>query len=106
MKGRLAGVLAVALFLSLPAAAQATFPGENGKIAFSRGGDIWTMNPDGSGQLNLTNDATTQGSPSWSPDGTRIAFDEVDSGVIKTWTMKADGTDRVLADDGGAIPSR
>ena len=45
---RVTGVLIVlALMLALPAAAQATFPGENGKIAFVRGGDIWTMNPDG-----------------------------------------------------------
>ncbi len=46
MRARVAGVCAVALFaLSLPAAAQAAFPGENGKIAFSRGGDIWTDEP-------------------------------------------------------------
>jgi WD40-like Beta Propeller Repeat len=106
MRGRVAGVLALALLLSLPAAADAAFPGQNGKIAFVQGGDIRVMNPDGSGQVNVTNDAAAQGSPSWSPDGARIAFDEVDAGVIKTWTMKADGTDRVLADDGSVIASR
>src|SRR3954447_22172523 len=102
MRGRLLGVLALALLLGVPATAHATFPGDNGKIAFARGGDIWTMNPDGSGQVNLTNDASTQGSPAWSPDGTRIAFEEAG----KIWTMKADGTDRVLSDDGGAIVNR
>ena len=83
MKGRLALGFVLALFLGVPATAHATFPGDNGKIAFSRAGDIWTMNPDGTGPLNLTNDAAMQGSPAWSPDGGRIAFEE--SG--KVWTM-------------------
>lgn len=32
------------------------------------------MNADGSGQTNLTNNAATDSSPAWSPDGTQIAF--------------------------------
>src|SRR3954447_8887580 len=96
MRGRLLGVLALALLLGVPATAHAAFPGQNGKIAFASGGDIWTMNPDGSGQVNLTNDAATQGSPSWSPDGTKIAYDQGD----QTFVMNADGTNRAFADDG------
>jgi hypothetical protein len=93
----------VAACLLAPAPAQATFPGANGKIAFQSGGDIWTMNPDGSNQVNLTSDATAQGSPSWSPDGTRIAYDQ----GTQTFTMLADGTNRTLADDGfGNIRNR
>ena len=37
--------------------------------------DIWVMNADGSGRANLTNsDGLEERSPSWSPDGTLIAY--------------------------------
>jgi Tol biopolymer transport system component len=58
--------------------AQATFPGPNGKIAFTseRNGDpdIWVMNPDGSGQVGLTGQGTDDRSPAWAPHGRDIAF--------------------------------
>src|SRR5919108_438770 len=85
------GVLSVAIFSSsvfgmLPAAvsnqqsqsAFATFPGENGKIAFTSTRDgnpeIYVMNADGSEQTRLTNYPSLDVYPSWSPDGTKIAF--------------------------------
>jgi Tol biopolymer transport system component len=37
-------------------------------------GEIYVMNANGSGQTRLTNDPGADGSPTWSPDGTRIAF--------------------------------
>ena len=52
--------------------------GPNGQIAFAFSEfccdfDIWVMNPDGTGQTNLTNTPTaSEGDPSWSPDGTKI----------------------------------
>ena len=52
----------------------------NGKIAFSSNldgdGDIYAMNADGTGLVNLTNNALGlhQTEPKWSPDGTKIAF--------------------------------
>src|SRR4051812_21717751 len=90
--------LSLAAF-GLAPVAHASFPGANGKIAFVRSGDIWAMNPDGSGQVNLTNDTPVQNSPAWSADGNRIAFDQDDGSNTNTYWMLADGSNRVLADD-------
>jgi len=93
MRARVAGVFAVALFaLSLPAVAQASFPGENGKIAFARGGDIWTINPDGTGATNLTNSAATEVRPAWSPDGQKIVFNRCCTSSTEVVVMNADGS--------------
>jgi hypothetical protein len=48
------------------------------------------MNPDGSGQAQLTDNAAFDGRPAWSPDG-RIAFVS-DRGPGGIWVMDADGT--------------
>jgi uncharacterized repeat protein (TIGR01451 family) len=88
-------VLAVLLAtLLVPASSQAAFPGANGKIAFVRSGDIWTMNPDGTGQVNLTNSAVSESNPAWSPDGNRIAFDRITGSGFnrELYVMFADGT--------------
>src|SRR3712207_681268 len=52
--------------------------------------DIWVMNADGSEQKKLTDDFNHEGAPTWSPDGTKIAF--VDGPDI--WTVKPDGSGR------------
>jgi Tol biopolymer transport system component len=73
-------VLAVTAFGLMPAAsAGAAFPGANGKIAFTseRSGnnaDIYSTNPDGSGETRLTDDPARDKEPAWSPDGKKIAF--------------------------------
>ena len=76
MRSKIGAALAALLgALAIATPAQATFPGNNGKIAFASGGDIWTVNPDGTGATNLTNSpADHDTDPSWSPDGTKIAF--------------------------------
>src|SRR5437867_97411 len=88
------GVVA-ALAAGLAGSAPGSLPGLNGKIAFvsSRDGglDIFSMNPDGSGQTHLTHTPNfREVQPSWSPDGTRIAYASAPPAHI--YVMNADGS--------------
>jgi Tol biopolymer transport system component len=59
------------------------------------GGDIYVMNRDGSSQRRLTTDTTGGRSPSWSADGTRIAFASArnNNSTFDIYTMNADGSE-------------
>jgi hypothetical protein len=89
--------LAVGL-LGLPtAAAQAAYPGSNGKIAFVRGGQIWTANANGTGATQVTSDASPASEPEWSPTGKQIAYTRGTGDERRVRIMNADGTgDHVL----------
>ena len=79
-------------------AARAVVPGANGRIACEGGRnepknpEIYTINPDGSGEQVLTNHPARDGDPSWSPDGTKIAFESLRNNGSEVWVMNADGT--------------
>lgn len=57
---------------------------------------IWIVKPDGTGEHQLThlppNCQGIDGSPTWSPDGTRIAFISDRTGPWEIYTIKTDGT--------------
>ncbi len=59
------------------------------KVAYVSDSDIWVMNADGSGKVNITNNGqdTIERNPSWSTSGV-IAYER--DGQI--WTMNADGS--------------
>ena len=144
------GALAI-LALSIPASAQASFSGQNGKIFFQgpqsgtsgpadvfsinpngtgeldltfengysderpsasadgqhvvfqsfrdEGWNIFSMNADGSNQVDLTNTKRTDDiinfEPTWSPDGSKVAFMRQDAGRQDIWVVNANGTDPV-----------
>lgn len=108
-----AAVMSISL-LSLAGPAQAAFPGENGKIAFtsSRDGnyEIYAMNADGSEQTRLTDNAASDYAPDWSPDGEKIAFtsyrdgevDEYGQAVSEVYVMNADGSEQTRLTDNAA----
>ncbi len=58
--------------LALVPSADAAYPGQNGKIAYAVVGGLKTMNPDGTGQAQLTTGDDVD--PVWSPNGQRVAF--------------------------------
>ncbi|HEV7902597.1 MAG TPA: hypothetical protein VGO96_02055, partial [Pyrinomonadaceae bacterium] len=77
--------------------ARAVPPSARGKIAFvsDRDGnnEIYTMEPDGTAQTNITNHPGNDTDPAWSPDGTKIAFSSTrDGGDDEIYVMNADGS--------------
>lgn len=92
ISGKIAILLSVVFALSGAAAAQ-------GKIAFESARDgnweIYSMNPDGSSQVRLTNDAALDTRPVVSPDGTKIAFMSDRTGNSEVYIMNADGSNVV-----------
>jgi Tol biopolymer transport system component len=61
--------------------------------------DIYSVGVDGNGLAQLTDDEGNDQWPTWSPDGTRIAFMHDDTTTDYRWdvyVMNADGTGRAL----------
>ena len=69
---------------------------ETAKIVFRsmRDGnfEIYTMNPDGSDQMNLTQHRARDSAPVWSPTGEQILFTSDRGGIADLYLMDADGT--------------
>jgi dipeptidyl aminopeptidase/acylaminoacyl peptidase len=106
-------LFAVALLGAPYAAAQETAP--NGKIAYASAADgdsdIYTVNPDGTELVNLTDafGAAEDTDPNWSPDGSKIAFASSRAGhdenvlANNVFVMNADGSDQLQLTFDGAF---
>ena len=87
----LAAVLTVVPFTS-PHGGSATSAPLPGRLAFAAEGDIWTMAADGSGRTRLTDHPADDFDPSWSPDGSTIAFRSHRDGNEEVYVMASDGS--------------
>ena len=80
-------------FLSVSVFAKAP---ETAKVVFTSRRDgnfeIYSMNPDGSDQINLTQHRAKDASPVWSPTGEQILFTSDRGGIEELYLMDADGT--------------
>ncbi len=67
----------------------------NGKIAFSRNFDIFTINSDGTNWTSIASGPAHDNDPNWSPDGLKIAFSTNRDGNREIYRMNADGSNPV-----------
>ncbi len=98
------GTVLISMTPSLSAAPQAsaTYPGVNGRIAFTanltgRSWQLYTMAVNGTDVRQLTHipgSADVSLAPDWSPDGTQIVFHSSKSGRLALYVIDADGTGR------------
>jgi Tol biopolymer transport system component len=98
----LAGAALAAVVLVLPNFSLASFGGQNGKVFYEKEGDIWSVNPDGTGAVDLTPGTIgAEQRPSPSADGRHVVFQTFTNEgwyVGRGWnifSMNADGSNEV-----------
>jgi len=88
--------LVLAVILPLGGTARAAFPGGDGKIAFMDffSSRIFTIQPNGSGLTAVTPSGWNTSAPSWSADGSKIAFvrSRLDGSPDALMSANADGS--------------
>ncbi len=79
------------VFARAPESAKIVYTSEpNVKLKSNK--DIYLMNPDGTGQVNLTRHPAADSQPVWSPTGEKILFTSNRDGLPDLFVMNADGT--------------
>jgi Tol biopolymer transport system component len=88
---------------TLAAPASATYIGSEGKIAFVRANQIYTVAKTGGTVTKLTTSGKNY-RPHWSPDGKRIAYiNETTGGPKDVWIMSSTGTSKVRVTTSGTV---
>lgn len=85
---------------------RAAYPGTNGRIAFQdagNGGQIWVMNPDGTGKTQVTDISGPAERPAFTADGTQIVYNS-DTRVRRA-EVDGPSDDGIAGTDGGLYAS-
>lgn len=99
----------ILMLLAATQQVEAAFPGTNGRIVFERDPDgyrgkedpeIYTISFAGDNLRRLTNNTTEDTGPTWSPDGSRIAFYSEIEDAYSIETVKPGGSDRTFVANG------
>ena len=100
---RTALLAVVVAAIAAPAVAQASFPGQNGRIAFSEDHALYTMKSDGTDLQGILFPPPRRGDPAWSPDGTQLAYRRGSGGGGQDLVVaNADGSGETVIASGGA----
>ncbi len=79
---------------------------DSSRIAYENGNQIWMMNADTTGPVQLTQAPGSHSEPAWSPDGNTIAYTRNDGESIEIYTMDADGGNQTARTEVGDARSR
>jgi Tol biopolymer transport system component len=84
--------------------AEANFPGKPGKIAYAgydgQDYEIYTINPNGGGKKQLTDNSLDDREPSYSPSGKKLAYVNSVTGTdTEIWTIQPGGGGRQQVTD-------
>ena len=79
---------------------------DGSKLAYVSNNEMFVVDTDGASRRVLVADPLTRArSPSWSPDGQRLAFASLANGHSTVYVTRADGTDRRLLVMDGSAPA-
>lgn len=84
--------------------AGAAYPGQDGRIAFVRANQVWSMSQSGADLKQLTTSGRNY-RPRWSPDGKRIAFIHEAGGRRDVWVMSSGGARKRAVTTTGDVTS-